>query len=265
MSASENLPPVTVVIVTYDRPREVRLVIRSLMSHLRYDGELRWHLADDGTPGDYIKTILADFPQLGFTYTVPPWPASRQVECLEYLGAGFTDPSHKADWGANVNRALEAVQSHYVFLNEDDYVAMEDIDLTSGVWVLERVPNVGLIRYDGLSGHLGVSLKLREVRTPRGRETVLGTMTDFLEIDRHLSNHLNCYSHRPHLVHAGRFHRAGYGFYKEGVSLGACESEFAQRFKQANGGPEIAILDSGVKRKFQHIGESRQRTALDRC
>lgn len=227
-------PPVTVLIVTYDRPDEVRAVVGALRNHLRYLGKLCWHLADDST-GDpsYVPSILRDFPDLTWTYTVTP---------------------QRGGWGVNVNTALQAVQTPYVFLCEDDHVAQRPLDLGAGVFVMEHVPTVGLVRYDGVEGHR-LTLHLEE--TPK----VQGVRVHYLRADRLSSKELYVYSHRPHLKHK-RFHEA-YGLYTEGVDLGSTETLFAHRVRTAEAGPEIVVLSDGVERAFKHIGASRQGTAED--
>lgn len=229
-----ELPIVTILIVTYDRPREIRLTLDALRVNLRYPPDrLRWHLADDGTPGKYLNDLKRDYGELGFSTTV-------------------TD---RKGWGANVNQAMAYCQEHhglYVFLCEDDYVALKPLNLEQGVMLLECEPTIGLVRYDGLSAH-SLNLLLREADTSLGR-------FDFLLVEKS-SPHLNIYSNRPHLKHV-RFH-AAYGPYPEGLCLGVTESIFAHHVRDAVG-PAITALGDGVERAFDHIGQSRQGGEHDR-
>ena len=229
-----DLPNVAILVVTYDRPREIRMTIDALREHLRYPPDrLRWHLADDASPGGYVGDLKRDYADLGFSVTV-------------------TD---RKGWGVNVNRAMEycwKVHGDYVFLCEDDYVALRPLDLERGVALMESVPTVGLVRYDGLSAH-SLNLLLREADTPLGR-------FDFFLIEKS-SPHLNIYSNRPHLKHR-RFHDS-YGPYAEGQRLGETEASFAHRVRDAVG-PAVAALSDGVERAFDHIGRSRQGGEFDR-
>lgn len=228
-------PTVSILIVTYDRPTEIRKTILALKIHLLYPGKAVLHIADDHTPDDaYLPTIKSDFRELDISYTV-------------------TD---RKGWGANVNKAMSHCLDQYsdfIFLIEDDYVAQRPIDLRQGVLLLQHAKALGAIRYDGLHGH-ELDLALREVKTPSEKVSTL--------IIQQSSPHLNIYSNRPHLKHR-RLHDH-YGLYKEGAKLGETESDFAHRIKDGYaGGPKIATLITGIPRAFDHIGKSRQRTELD--
>lgn len=223
---------VTILLVTYNRPTEIRRTVTALLSHLHYAGDLRWHIADDDSPPDYLPQLRRDFPALNFTCTVTP----------------------RQGWGANVNKALQHPQmSDLIFLCEDDYVAYRDLDLDYGAALLSSVPTLGLVRYDGLAGHVGLNLWLQEAATSMGR-------LDYLLLDRQQSTHLNVYSHRPHLRHR-RFHDT-YGLYPEHLPLGLTEDRYAHLIKDI-AGPEICCLPDGVWQAFEHIGISRQGTVDD--
>lgn len=233
-----EFPLVGIMLITYDRPKEIRRVVDALRTHIQYPPEqLRWHLADDESPKNYIPLIQRDYPDLHFTATV----------------------TQRKGWGANVNKALHYVKNHlgcdYIFSCEDDYVAIRDLNLRDGVLVMEEVQTIGLVRYDGVSAHY-LNLRLREAKLPTGRHM------DYLIIDRD-SPHLNVYSHRPHLKHY-RFH-GKFGYYKEGRSLGYTEVDFAHHVKNVEGDdiPLIVILPDGIPRAFDHVGHSRQGTELD--
>lgn len=223
-------PPVVVLIVTYDRPAEIRATIEALRRHLIYKGELLWAVCDDGSPNGYLGSIRNSFPSLDIAI-------SR---------------TERRGWGANVNRGLRSlVHKHYCFLLEDDYVALRDIDLTSGIALLEALPDLGAVRYDGIAGH-GLDLELRETDTMVGR-------LNYLRI-RKSSSFLNVYSNRPHLT-SPRF-RETYGDYIEGKTLGETEESFAHQVRDKKG-PDIACLADGIALAFDHIGTSRQHTVED--
>ena len=235
--AAAAWPAVTILIVTYNRLKEVCQVIEALRQNVHYPGELRWHLADDCTPRkSYIADIQRAFPDVEFTSTVVP---------------------EVAGWGVNCNTGLRAVTTPYVFQCEDDQVAKRTIDLECGVFIMEQRPDVGLVRYDGLAGHHLVLL-LDETPIVKGRRE------HFLLVDRRLSlkrKELYGYSNRPHLKHR-RFHEV-LGLYPRGVKLGATEELFASRVMTHIGGPEIVALSDGISRAFQHVGKSWQHTADD--
>lgn len=227
-------PTVAILIITYSRPAEVRETLRALVRHVKYEGALRWGIADDGTPGEYVEAIQQEFEELAIAASV----------------------TRRKGWGQNVNTAMRRLcaDSSYVFSIEDDYVAERELDLRSGVALMEACTDVGLVRYDGIAGHR-LDLQLREAETRIGRVGYLRISKD--------SPDLNVYSNRPHLKHSG-FHVA-YGPYKEGLSLGATEEEFAHRVKDMReGAPDVACLASGIPCAFRHIGRSWQGTPADK-
>jgi hypothetical protein len=201
---------------------------------LKYDGPLHWHLADDLSPPEYLPALFKEFPDLHFTMT----QTARQ------------------GWGANVNKALRYLHARtpFVYLNEDDYVPTTTLDLTAGVRLMLERP-ISLVRYDGISGHLGLNLWLRELQRSDG------PTIDYMEIDTERSQHLNVYSNRPHLRHQRLVEQIGY--YPEGRVLGATEEAYAHRVKGARPSPGVAVLANGIRRAFSHIGKTRQGTPDD--
>lgn len=221
--------PITVLIVTYDRPDEVRTTISALQSNIHYSGLVHWHIADDGSPKDYIGGIQSAFPDICFVSTV----------------------TRRQGWGANVNTALKIIPSDLIFLCEDDYVAKRPLDFDSGAFLLSE-PLIGNVRYDGLDGHR-LTLKIMEFKNEFGR-------VPYLLIEKGSAD-LNVYSHRPHLIHR-RFHES-YGFYDEGCKLGETEEKFAHRVKDSDGVAVVSLYD-GLSLAFDHVGKSRQGTEEDR-
>lgn len=225
-------PLVTICIITYNRPREIKATISALRTHFHYEGPVAWHIADDGSPHGYIGEILNEFHDMAFTHT----------------------DTQRKGWGCNANAALHFLRDKpYVFFIEDDYVAKRDLDITSGVALMESDKDIGLIRYDGVAAHT-FTLHLEEADTRIGKFS-------YCVID-HASPHLNVYSNRPHLK-AKRFHDK-YGRYPERKSLGTTETEFAHRVKDNPSYPKVAILADGIPTAFEHIGVSWQGSEHDR-
>lgn len=227
-------PDVAIQIITYDRPREIRRVIDGLRKYLHYEGKVVWCLCDDGSPEGYVARILADYPDLS-------WVVSR---------------TERKGWGGNANaglKSLAAARFDYIFSLEDDYVPLGALEISRGVALMESLPGIGLVRYDGLEGH-ALDLELRECNT------VQFGMLSYMRILKS-SPFLFVYSNRPHLKHK-KFHEF-YGLYPEGVSLGATEEYFAHAVKGRADGPWLAILEDGVNRRFDHIGHSWQGSTSD--
>jgi len=226
-------PDVAILLVTYNRPIEIRKVINALTANIQYPGKLHWYLADDNSPETYLPLLFQEYSRLNFSATV----------------------TNRQGWGANVNKGLLHLKEDYIFLIEDDYVSLRPIYLDRGIAVLETVPTLGVIRYDGIEGHTELQLSLKEAKN-----TQIGTIP-YLQINRAPSNHLNIYSNRPHLRHR-RLHDI-LGMYKESLPLGATESNYAHRVKSTELCPEFAILSDGIQRAFDHIGHSHQGTSED--
>lgn len=254
----DDWPLVYILLVTYDRPSEILRTISALDSHLLYPRDrLRWHLSDDHSPD-------VDLDALGDGHGHEPYVHYVQRRAPNrYWSATQTD---RKGWGANVNKGLDHCLSHadHVFLIEDDYVAIRDVDLRAGVALLDSVDDnhkplmapprqpIGLVRYDGIAAHW-LHLQLREATTRLGP-------IHYLKIDRN-SPFLNVYSNRPHLLH--RRFREAHGRYPEGLRLGETESTYAHRVKEKVDGPWLVTLWDGVILAFSHEGKSRQHTDLD--
>jgi len=229
---------VTILIVTFNRPKEIRKTIYEFLKHQNYPIEkLTFHLADSDTEKrtgtvNYVQSILADFPYLDWQYTIESNPG----------------------WGYNVNTALKKISDNYIFLIEDDYVAIRDVDLVSGIELMEKQTNIGAIRYDGIAAHTGMILHLKELKTETSR-------IDYCLLDKE-SQHLNVYSNRPHLRHK-RFTEC-YGYYLEGRSLGYTEDAMAHTVKDKKQCCDIAILGNGIEKAFDHIGASYQNGVYDK-
>ena len=222
-----TLPAVTILIVTWNRPQEIRRVIERLKEKVYYPGPLFWHLADDTSPGSYVADIVRDFPE--FNYTITP---------------------RRSGYGLNVNLGLSHIKTPYVFQIEDDQLAERRLDIDAGVFIMEQDKTVALVRYDGIEGHRMV-LTLDE--TPK----VNGRRVHFLRIDRKRSQGLNAYSNRPHLKHR-RFHEV-FGSYSHGFCLGSTEELFARHvLYHHRGSNDLVVLSNGIERAFTHIGKSRQ-------
>jgi len=228
-----NYPKLAICIITYDRLPEITRTITALQCHLKYSGEVFYHIADDSSPTGYIDAIHARFPHIPFTHT---------------LGC-------RGGWGVNANTALALLNKKYlyVFLIEDDYVAKKDINITHGIALMQSNKKVCAVRYDGIAGHI-LNLRLRETATPIGNIA-------YMYINKG-SSHLNVYSNRPHLRHTVRF--ACFGKYAEGEPLGETEELFAHKVKDSGDScMDIAVLAGGIENAFDHIGKSYQGGVMD--
>ena len=220
-----NWPPITVLVYTYSRPEKIRHVLAAFKEHLRYSGELIWRIADDGSPNGYLEGIAADFPELELQWTV-------------------TD---RKGFGANANKGLRAVTTKYVFASEDDKYVLRDIDLDTGIRLMEGVPTIGALRYDAanenifLSGHI-----FRDSEPP----------IFYWIIDRQRSKHWNPCGH-PTLIQPDFYGVCGY--LPEGVRVSETEQAWTRRASKMEG-PDVAILLQYIgPRCYVHLGGGQQR------
>jgi len=217
-------PPITVMIITYNRPKIIRRTIDAYKEHLRYDGELIWRLADDGSPPGYLEDLAADYPELNLEWTV----------------------TNRKGLASNINKGLKACETKYTFFTEDDWMCIRSIDLTRGMTLLENVPQVAVVVFD--TANYRVTLHAYSLQVNGGR------------VDYYIKD-FECrywYPGHPHLKHSG-FHEA-YGYYVEGTHRGKAELAFYYQARKVKDGPEVAILPEYTgKRPFKHIGPPRRK------
>lgn len=220
---------ITVLVITFGRPMMIRKTIYGFLKNQNYNmKDLIFHIADNDTEGrlgikNYVSSIISDFPYLKINYTI----------------------EKSAGWGNNANTAIKNIDTDLIFLIEDDREAFGKIDLVNGTRLIHQNKSVGMIRYDGIAGHIDTVLRLKEVNSERYRFS-------YCEIDQRLSKRPITYSNQPHLRHK-RFTEF-YGLYPENVKLGHCEQYYARHIKSNPDGPKICILGDGVQNKFYHIG-----------
>jgi len=245
-------PNVDIVLITYDRFNEILDTIEALVKNLDYPTEkLRWLIADDATPGDYLA-------RLANTETF--W----HLKDHEFVPT----PDGNRGWGGNVNRALRYSTAPYIFQIEDDYILKKPLNLKAAVAAMQVTPHMGMMRFRGTAGDHLVYHQM-EARIgdwlPDYQEGVglQGRLSYFL-IDSG-SPGLYIYSHGAHLKR-NMFHKH-YGAYPEGLKLGHTEESYAHMVKdmmKANPySPVICIQPEWIAMHFDHIGKSRQLTDLD--
>lgn len=246
-----ELPLVTIGVITFNRFDEIKRTVAALAQHLTYPADrLRWIVADDSSPGDYVAKL-------------------NRLKLFRELGVTVITTGTNSGWGRNANHLLDALETDYLLMAEDDYVLTEPLDLRAGVALLEAKPHIGYLHYYGTAGE-HVVLHQFEAQIgdllPDFRDgmSLPGTLT-YLQLDGY-SPSPYLYSNRPHLVHR-RFHDY-YGRYDEGRKLGATEEAFAIRVKSAmqadpDGAPGIAVLPGNIVPVFDHIGTSWQHTEAD--
>jgi hypothetical protein len=193
------MTPITIIATTYfpDGPDGLARAItadetiRSWAEHMKYGGDLRLHVADDGSN--------TDAENIGYRW----WPVrtwSKQA---------------RRGVGASLNRGIEQALSVGDLLGYgvDDWALTGPIHLDPWAALLERDESIGCVRlgiaHPGLTGEVE--------HDPESGEY-------FLRLERHNF----AFATRPFLMHR-RFYEA-YGPFDEGVNAYECERLFNERF-----------------------------------
>ena len=205
---------IVIVCTTYFPPGEMgeRRVSESMRTvdswqrHLQYEGDLRLHVADDGSDAELLKRFLGGIS----------WDAT--VTMQRRMGVGASLNAGMAHAFAQRALALYAV---------DDWTVRADFDLTPWARLLlaspedERRP-VGMVRLG--PPHPWITGQVETFRDGWG-----------MRLDRH---HY-AFGHRPALYH----HRMidHYGWFAERVNAYECERMYAERFAALTDGPDIIL------------------------
>lgn len=238
-----RLPAITICMITYNRPVEIRKTIAAIHQNLTYAGKVHLTIADDCSPGSYADDLRAE-------------------------GLYVLSTPQNGGWGRNANYALGQITSDLILMCEDDYILTQPIDLTPYAALLACNANLGMVRLDGVAGHKAraqikewdVSALLPDYRQGIGLPGRVG----YWELEAE-GPELWLYSNRPHLKHR-RFHQS-YGKYPEGLRLGETEESFAHMVKDGLHDPTmprvVVPLELSVS-YWDHIGVSYQHTEFDK-
>lgn len=239
-----DLPPVTVAIFTYspsmDHARHLYAcgTLEALLQNLHYEGELRWHIADDGSPTEHRQQL-------------------RQLIMHEAYGYPTASNSERAGYGASWNAMTQLVHradTDLVLCVEDDWMLARPFDLTPLARAIMHEPTGGNedhgFKIDCVRlGYLGWTQPLRgELIRPVPAQTFL--MLDALSPEHHV------FSAGPRLETV-RYQR-NLGTWPEHCIAGVAELDVAGRPQSRRG---VAwSLDQGVNAAldnpslFAHIG-----------
>lgn len=245
-----TFPDLTLILITYNRPKEIRLTLTAIAEKLHYSGRLSVLIADDSSPGNYGREVTA-------------W-AKKTLK----LNAVLCQTPENGGWGRNANHAIEAVTTDFFMLCEDDYVLTAPIDLDPIMAALVCNPAIGLVRLDGVTGHRVVAHLFETNISALMPDYQMGIgglgLFHYWQLD---SGSLETwlYSNRPHICRTS-FH-AFYGKYPEGKKLGITEEMYAHMVKDGMKQPDaptlIVPVDLAVP-LWSHIGISYQHTDMDK-
>lgn len=234
------LPPITIVMTTWAPNDEVgrhrksyaELAMASWITNLSYDGELRIHVADDGSELPGFPGCLADV----YADAIPRVP-QRWAPALS-LGS----PTKRRGLGGSLNAGLSAAfqVSPLVAYFADDWSLTAPFDLTPWATLMQH----GAGKCGVGNSEIGV-IRLLPHPDLTGTVLHLGELGWALKLDRH---HFVC-GVRPALYHE-RF-VAAYGWFEEVVNVFECEQSHNNRFCGATEGPDIVLA---LPHPWEHIG-----------
>lgn len=237
-----TLPPITVALFTYApdlahaRHQYALDTLRGALEHLRYDGELRWHIADDGSGPDHA-TSLADL----VLHVMPPMRLTWSDSARRGYGAS---------WNA-MTGVVHQEDQDLVLCLEDDWLLVRRLDLTplaSAIVATQDADDRDVIRCIRL-GYLGWTQPLfgRLIRPIAGQT--------FLRLESGSPEH-HVFSAGPRLETVA-FERS-LGLWPEHVVAGIAEMDVAGRPQSRQG--VVWPLDQGINAAldnpstFVHIG-----------
>jgi hypothetical protein len=208
-SMSSGLPAVTLVMTTYfpdkRRKKVAEKTLRSWQRHLKYQGELRLHVADDGSKFSFRP---------------------------EHYWRGEISRSYqfRKGVGASLNRGFRQgfEVSPLVLYAVDDWSLVWPLDITTWAQVLMARSDVGMVR-------LGPP-------HPNIRGEVQVYSEDWRSWGLRLERYAYAFGHRPALYHRRMID--AYGWFEESVTALECEKIYAERFARTKGPDIILSLSS---------------------
>lgn len=215
--------PIAVIFLTYDNGDGVRTeyalrAIQALKANLVYP-DLRYYLADDGSPQSHVDKLLAELQDVNLIgwHTLP-----------------------NGSYGRNVNEAMNVVMpvTNLYLVIEDDWELTEPLELYRYAALLMEQQEIGLVRL----GYLNLNM----------RGLVVGYAGAlYWKLDRDCDSYV--FTGHPSLRHSRYFSQ--YGRYPEGLSPGETELMYALQYRTGNGCDIAWPVMNGEYGKFAHIGQ----------
>lgn len=220
--------PIVVILQTYKRTDVALRTIVAARGRLRYP-DLRWYVADDGSPDEHVNAVL------------------------EAVGGDlWAWHSERRGYGGNANVAWDAALgiSALSFWLEDDWELRETLDLYAYAALLMERDEIGMVR-------LGV-LNLDVRGRTWGHN---GHLYWKLDREPHIEG-TPVFTGHPSLRH--RRYRDAYGLYPEGLVPGDTELAYAYRFRQGTPDDPGIVWPAGYGPwgLFDHIGNVKTETML---
>lgn len=219
------MEPITIILQTFKRTQNALDTIAAAQQHLRYDGELIWYVADDGSPVDHVHAVEDAAHPAGLH-------------------------SARRGYGGNCNAAWHGVD-HWSALTlwlEDDWELRQPLDLTPHAYALMDSETLGMIRLGYIDG-----TKLESAQAFAGRR--------YHTLPREWPDaSFYAFTGHPSLRH--RRYREAYGDYP--VGLGPGDTELAYAYQYRTGWGPLIVWPEGYPEQgyFAHIGAVKTETML---
>jgi glycosyl transferase family 2 len=186
--------PIVIILQTYRRTDCALRTIAAAREFLRYP-DLRWYVADDGSPASHVDTVL------------------------NALGPVAGYHSERRGYGGNANAAWDAANEigALTFWLEDDWELRHPLDLYAYACLLMESQEIAMVRLGALNLDM------------RARSWAYGGLV-YWKLDR--EPHLDgtpVFTGHPSLRH--RRYREAYGDYPTGLTPGDTELAYAWQFR----------------------------------
>jgi hypothetical protein len=119
-------PELTIGICTYKRPQYAAFTLNVLNTWIHYDGKLKFHIADGGSPKEEIDTYLTILRDRTVTVEVTTNLADMVNSCVRFGG-------------------------DYFIVMVDDYVLRHPLNINPDVHLLMEHPEIGDVRYSRMA------------------------------------------------------------------------------------------------------------------
>ncbi len=216
---------ITIIFQTFKRTEYALQTIAAARELLHYQGDLKWYVADDGSPIEHVFSVWDALSDLGV--------------------AGHTQ---RRGYGGNANAAWDAAQSDLTLWLEDDFKLTTHLDLTPHAYALMDNPELGMIRL-GYIDHE----RLEPVRDFRGRA--------YHTLPREWPDaSFYAFTGHPSLRHAR--YRQAYGDYPEGLVPGDTELAYAYQYRIGAGPLVVWPEELPCEGTWAHIGAIKTETML---
>lgn len=213
------MSPLLVILQTYQRTEYALATVKAIQDKLKYPGEIKWYVADDGSDQSHVEALKAAI--------------GKDLVHVE---------SHHWSYGGSANRAIHFARefTDLTLWLEDDWELRRELAILPYAELLWTVTDIGMIRL----GRLPKDLDCKS-------EGYNGSI--FLSIQRTMPY---MFSGNPSLRHR-RFHDK-YGSYAEGLYPGDTEIAFDNRMREHDCPIKIVWdVDLGAYGPFGHIGKAR--------